>query len=203
MVDYAFKAMVLNEHSDLLHYVGECRRLDYLEHIGAYIDREYQETVFKAVSFLSSNEDTEKIYKECVRINDAYRHRVKRLRNKIAYMLVTGNCLFVTLTFTDTCLEKTSVETRRKYVRRFLKQYGNYYVANIDYGGKNDREHYHAVIMCDCIPSNAWQFGFSKIKNVRSVNDSIKLSKYISKLTNHAIKDTAKGCRIIYPKNVF
>ena len=135
---------------------------------------------------------------EAEKINSAFYSRVRRLKKKIANMLQNGNCIFLTFTFTDEILKNTSPDTRRQKVRRFLSQYNCDYVANIDFGKKNKREHYHALIQIDKVNYNAYDYGALNGKKVRSTNDFIKLAKYISKLTNHAIKDTAKGTRIIY-----
>ena len=137
-------------------------------------------------------------WKEAQKINHAYICRVKRLKKKIATMLESGNCIFLTFTFTDLVLEKTNADTRRQKVRRFLSAYNCEYVANIDFGKKNGREHYHALIQCDKVDYSAFDYGAVNGERVRSTNDFVKLAKYISKLTNHAIKDTAKGSRIIY-----
>lgn len=135
---------------------------------------------------------------EAEKINHAYYCRVKRLKRKIANMLQSGNCIFLTFTFTDETLKSTNADTRRQKVRRFLSSYNCDYVANIDFGKQNGREHYHALIQCDKVDYNAFDYGAINGERVRSTNDFVKLAKYISKLTNHAIKDTAKGSRIIY-----
>ena len=113
-------------------------------------------------------------------------------------MLESGNCIFLTFTFTDEVLAKTNEDTRRQKVRRYLSSYNCEYVANIDFGKKNGREHYHALIQCNNVDYNAFDYGALNGERVRSTNDFAKLAKYISKLTNHAIKDTAKGSRLIY-----
>ena len=56
-----------------------------------------------------------------------------------------GFTWFCTLTFGPEILASTTAETRAIYVKRFLKATFGAYVANLDYGGKNGREHYHAV----------------------------------------------------------
>ena len=110
---------------------------------------------------------------------------------------------FVTLTFNDETL-KLKERTRREYVKNYLNQFeGN--IANIDYGGKNGREHFHAIIIAnektetEKVPNtkkfvtikNAkeWQYGFSDIEKIKTKdNDIKKISNYIAKLTNHALK---------------
>ena len=110
---------------------------------------------------------------------------------------------FATLTFNDKPLEKTE-RKRREYVKNYLNQFDGY-IANIDYGGKNGREHYHAIIIAnektetEKIPNTKkfvtikntkeWQYGFSSIEKINTEEkDFKKVSNYIAKLTNHALK---------------
>lgn len=120
--------------------------------------------------------------------------------NKIVY--------FGTLTFTNEVLEKTTYETRRRYVARYLKSISSSYIANIDFGDKkknpqsNEREHYHCLIACDSLPIS-WKYGFCKFLEVpKDEVDQKRISKYIAKLTNHAMKveKTGKARRLIYSR---
>jgi len=154
------------------------------------------EKAFELQEYYMTTNPTE--WNEARKINFAYYSRVKRLKKKIAKMLESGNCIFLTFTFTDKVLETTNADTRRQKVRRYLSSYNCDYVANIDFGAKNGREHYHALIQCDKVDYNAFDYGALNGEKVRSTNDFVKLAKYISKLTNHAIKDTCKGSRMIY-----
>ena len=56
-------------------------------------------------------------------------------------------CFFATFTFNNQVLKLTNEATRKIYIARFLKKHCSYYIANIDYGSKNEREHYHAIIL--------------------------------------------------------
>lgn len=144
-----------------------------------------------------------KVVKECRRINNSYFKRKSRLKNRVIELLHKGTCIFATLTFTDEVLSSTSIETRRKYVQRYLKSISDYYVANIDYGVDDEfthREHYHALVQIDYIDEK-WDYGFTWFEKVRSHSNPMKLSKYIAKLTNHAIKDSTKRCCYIYSRN--
>ena len=146
-------------------------------------------------------ESQPKEYKEAERLFKASHNRNTRLNNYIKKMLNNGDCLFLTFTFNDSTLNTTSIDTRRQIVRRYLSNYKTDYVANIDYGKKNEREHYHAVIQCNKVDYSAYhKYGAIKGEIIKSTSDSIKLVKYINKLTNHAIKDTCKGCRLIYAR---
>ena len=151
---------------------------------------------------------------EAERVNTASYKRTKRLKDKMRLLLQTKKSIFLTLTFTDSVLASTSEETRKKYVQRYLKEYCSKYIANIDYGSINEREHYHAVIIpkTDKINLKPWtdNYGGTKVKRVRldanKNNEEIssaRLSKYINKLTNHAIKETTHQNRIIYSREVF
>lgn len=139
-------------------------------------------------------------WQEAHRINKASYARIQRLKKRIASMLDSGPCLFLTLTFTDEVLRKTTEDTRRQFVRRYLKSFGVPYVANIDYGKKNGREHYHAVIQTDNVDYSAYTYGAINGERIHSAEDYLKLSKYVAKLTNHAIKQTNKRQVIIYSK---
>lgn len=199
-IDYAYKAMVLSEHSEVVRLQREFSRLGYLRtHTDVYIDEEYEEAINETVSSFVYDDEAFRVWREAERINLAYYARVKRLKDRIADMLCEGTCYFLTLTFTDEVLARTSDVTRRRYVTRFLKSLSDRYVANIDFGSQNGREHYHAVVLADSLSMEGWNcFGFSNAKKIGSEADYTPVAKYISKLTNHAVKATTKGTRAIY-----
>ena len=85
-------------------------------------------------------------------LNHAKYQRTKRLKNRIQEAVESGSAYFITITFNDKTLNNTNEQTRRKYVSRWLKSLSEFYVANIDYGLINEREHYHAVIVSDNKP---------------------------------------------------
>lgn len=202
MANYELKAHVLNDYSEVLKLQREHSRLVYLDtYTDVKIDAEYKETVNEMVSYFFEDENALQIWREAERINLAYYARVKRLKDRISSMLREGRCYFLTLTFSDATLERVSAKTRRRYVTYFLKSLSDTYVANIDFGSQNQREHYHAVVMADGVDMSAWDcFGFSKAQKIASEDDFTPLAKYISKLTNHAVKATTNGCRAIYSK---
>lgn len=151
----------------------------------------------------TSTPEKAKVWFECMRINDAFYHRVSHLKYKVAG-LISQPSVFLTFTFRDDVLENTKANTRRQRVIRLLKSFGVPYIANIDFGKKNHREHYHALLQVPKIDCKAVikQYGYGAIKceKVRSVDDFTQISKYISKLTNHAIKETTKRSAIIYSR---
>lgn len=141
-------------------------------------------------------------------LSNNQKRRTRCLEKTKTLVMDNKNVYFGTLTFTNEVLETTSVETRRKYVSRYLKAISPCYIANIDYGDKeknpdsNEREHYHCLIACDSVPGS-WQYGFCKFLSIpKQEEDMKKISKYIAKLTNHAMKveRTGKAKRIIYSR---
>lgn len=132
--------------------------------------------------------------------------KVSRLKKRIKKMFVK-DCVFLTLTFRDNVLSSCSSDTRRTYVRRFLKEFGVPYVANIDFGLDDNfthREHYHAILQKDKIPLNCWSYGVSHVEKIRcDLCSSAKLSQYIVKITNHAYKDSTKNLtNLIYSRRL-
>lgn len=139
------------------------------------------------------------IMNECRKINKAFCERTKRLKEKITIMQ-ENDCLFLTMTFTDYVLSTTQPKTRKTYITRFLKQFGVPYIANIDFGKKKGREHYHGLIQIDYIDPHLYPYGNIDIQRYRKSTNGVKIAKYISKLCNHAIKETTKRNAIIYSR---
>ncbi len=131
---------------------------------------------------------------DCRQISKARnnRHQKKKRANKeLRFMFQSYDELsFVTLTWSPESLEKLSENVRRKYVRQWLEQNCRYYVGNVDYGRKNQREHYHAVVALNRDGFESWKYGFSKVKELKVPEDKEpgKISGYMIKLVNHAGK---------------
>lgn len=116
--------------------------------------------------------------------------------------------LFITLTFNDDFLMSNNSDSQRQAVRRYLSSQCVYYVANVDYGAKNGRRHYHAVALVDgkmdfkpwhdkCGAIHSEQVG----KSLKEQKQAYRISKYITKLANHAFKDgTLNLERLIYAR---
>jgi len=158
--------------------------------------------------------------------NGRYR-RVRTTRNRIWRAVRNGNAYFITLTFTDEVLARTTEKQRRLLVVRFLKTICYSYVANIDFGDKTEREHYHAIVepLPFCFASwqngkvwyenmpdlRAWieNYGIVSCEKVGDTEkDEKKVAKYTAKLSAHAIKlSTINGDgrvpRIIYSRRRF
>lgn len=202
MPDYGIKSRLLKD-GKMIAEVKKINRSFYadwkLNTTGEYIKAPYDsQFAFEVYSKLSKEAD----FQEAEKIVHAQINRTSRLRSRIKKIASEyANSTFCTLTFTDEVLSNTSVETRRKYVRRFLKRQasGLPYIANIDFGAKKGREHYHAVCAFRVNPKD-WKYGALNVQKIRSASDDVKLSKYVSKLTNHAIKETARRNVMIYSR---
>lgn len=168
------------------------------------------------------------VLKQANRIVNNEFARNKRLKNKIQKLIdlpwLNENTYFITITFTDKQLQSTSHETRKRYVKAFFKSLGTDYIANVDYGETTDREHYHGLINIngDVLKApimfrhknklkmsyplkdeymDSKHFGYITLEKINTNEDDTKrLAKYVSKLTNHAIKETANSERIIYSR---
>lgn len=135
---------------------------------------------------------------QCHKIDHNKYKRNTRLRNRVSSLIKSGQAYFITLTFRDDVLESTNEDTRRQLVRRFLKQQSSEYVANIDYGELNEREHYHAIT--DCKIEN-WPYGYYLSKAIApNLESETRLPMYITKLTHHALKKTVRGSSLIYSR---
>lgn len=193
---------ILNEYDiDFIEIAKQIRRNRRFEKgLGYYfIDREYLELYNYYINNYYDQITT------ALRFLDNYYSKLKRLRKKFKMMVNRGNCLFLTLTFEDSVLERTSKETRRRYVSRFLNHYDTFAVANIDFGEKNDREHYHAFIQIDKVNHLDWSYGALNFERFRYNDNGVeKLSTYISKVAFHALKDSTKNGRLIHirPKRI-
>jgi hypothetical protein len=151
----------------------------------------------------SFNEKYELKAWECIEaLADSKRKKAKRIKKRNTTIIQHGDAYFLTLTFTDHTLASTTEKTRRIYVSRYLKEISSYYVANIDYGKTTQREHYHAVIN---MPHSKikWLYGHSLAKKIRDREiDNTRTSKYMSKISNHALKDSGRFKRLIYSRKV-
>lgn len=135
-----------------------------------------------------------------IRLYENYRKRTQRLRKRIT-KIIQCDSLFLTFTFTDKVLANTNQETRQKYVKRFLNTISRNYVANIDFGKTNGREHYHAVCtVSEKVNYNAWNYGALNGVKVRKSSNTLALAKYINKFVHHATKESTCKSRIIYSR---
>ena len=127
---------------------------------------------------------------EGMRLYENYRKRNQRLRKRISN-IIECDSLFLTFTFTDDVFISTSQDTRQQYVRKFLKIISENYVANIDFGDKNHREHYHAIcIVSERVDYTSWKYGALNGVRVRKNSSPLALAKYINKFVHHATKET-------------
>lgn len=194
MVDYEYKSLVLQS--------GLCelqRKVDYALYLRYYNLTDDKAIPLEEAEFFDAYYYGVEEWMEAAKINKAYYQRVKRLKERIASIIAQPS-IFLTLTFSPSTMASTSPQTRRKYVTRYLRDNFPMYVANIDFGKERGREHYHAVIQCQKVNYKDWH----KLGGVKGekivVEDKIALSKYVAKLTNHAIKETAKRTAIIYSR---
>lgn len=136
-----------------------------------------------------------------MRLLESKYRKYARAREHIKDIVLNGNAIFITLTFTDEVLKKTTPSTRRRYVARYLKSQSDLYVANIDYSPSKQREHYHAVVSgrIDMAPWTS-KYGYVWTEQVRTHDfDYKRVARYVAKLTSHAFK--VNSTRLIYSRD--
>ena len=142
-------------------------------------------------------------------INSAYYKKLGRVKSKLLKMedmcfeysgLV--NMVFLTFTFNDYSLEHNNSDSLKQAVRRFLKKHCIKYVANVDYGARNGRKHFHAVaLVLGKLDYTKWNYGSLNGRKVNLNETATKrMAKYVTKLSLHAIKESTGFNRLIYSR---
>lgn len=221
--DYLYRSYLLNNKQELFKQVNNALFYDYanyqLQENGVVINDPFRvlENPKNLETILIENDYSYDIF-EIVKILGANKKRKSRLRDKIVSiyndsLLVGYTCYFITFDFSDNFISKTSETTRRRYVQRFMKEHCRHYVANIDYGVDDkytNREHYHAFVSSNNYGNmiHDWHtmtnsgINIKKLRIYKNMNKTYrKLSLYISKLTNHAVKTSVKRNVYIYDRN--
>ena len=145
------------------------------------------------------------LIKDYEKILKARYQKNSRIKKRLVYLLSRfENIWFITFTFNNDYIDK-STRTKRDLMKMVLNTHDFLYMLNIDYGKKNEREHYHCILATNLdIDINQFiQFyyegGFSlSIQCKKGLYDYKRLTKYLNKLTNHCIKATTKRQRILY-----
>lgn len=153
---------------------------------------------FKNGEYFSINDEYEKI------LNARY-HKCGRVKRRLIYLFIHFKYIyFVTFTFNNHYIDK-STKTKRNLIKSVLNSYDFSYILNIDYGSKNEREHYHCILATnEDIDVNEYiqlnyKGGFSlSILCKCGLDDFKRLYKYVNKLVNHCLKATTKKQRIVY-----
>lgn len=142
----------------------------------------------------------------CGRISQAQYKRFLRVKERVTDLVLTGKAVFLTLTFDDARMDSISDKNKRQYVSRFLKSNFPRYVANIDFGSKFHRLHYHALVewVDDATSLDWWRehCGYIDMEVVGNTEDDLKkVSQYVVKLSKHAMKcNDGISPRIIYSR---
>lgn len=170
------------------------------------------DTHMKSLYVMYFDRLTEPVVDECFKIYNANHQRKYNNWNEICKwvfavehfsMFRNFRIVFGTLTFTDKVLDKTCRRTRARYVTKFLNKETFHYIANIDFGTQNDREHYHFIAMIEKkMDLNNWKYGGNKVDYVPIDSGEIQSVKnYLLKLNNHSYKESTKQHRIIRDRN--
>lgn len=159
----------------------------------------------KAIQEYQEMENTMPVeFQGAKRLNDCRYKQVATIKNRNFQIVKDGKAIFLTLTFTDSVLAATSELTRRSYVSRFLKEQCSNYLANIDFGSKSEREHYHAIVkpLGKKIDLGKWaKYGLINAQRIKNTDaDLVRTAKYVAKLTFHALKTVGQRYRLIFSR---
>lgn len=151
--------------------------------------------------------------------------KVSRVKKRLVWLLCRYKYVyFVTFTFDNKRLNQKE-ETRRKLIKKTLEKIqGAKWILNIDFGSKNEREHYHCIVGLNNFELDGDLIEFLltqrkqdlsdiyldyKLKKIypcfvfaerigNHTEDIKRISKYINKLSNHCLKSTTFNSRIVY-----
>lgn len=139
------------------------------------------------------------LFQVVYRINRSDYSKVSRVRERVqALLYLSSEPVFMTFTLADAALGKYSYSYIVKTLHNFLRSNFDYAICNEDYGAKNGRLHFHALVSsrADC---SFWINKFGAVNSKPIVlGNSTAIAKYIAKLTNHAVKATTKRKNIYY-----
>lgn len=149
---------------------------------------------------------------EC--LSKARYKKIQRLTKLIIRMMSKGQAYFFTFTFNDRALSKFGFKSLRRKVSYILKKTCSMYVANVDFGDRDknpeskERIHYHgvALIFDEEELRRYWNknSGFLKLEPIgNSDKDNKKVSKYITKVSAHAFKDSTRQYRFIFYRKTY
>lgn len=133
-------------------------------------------------------------------------NKISRIKRRFVYLITNYRYhYFCTFTFDNDLISKCD-RTKRDIIKNSLLSFDSdiKYILNVDYGSKTEREHYHCLIATNNnanLRQHLKEFYpcRSGCEYISTSSDDIKrLSKYINKLSNHCIKDSTKGKRIVF-----
>jgi hypothetical protein len=127
------------------------------------------------------------IFKAYYNLKSSWDNMKQRLYNR-AYEIANEKGYFITLTYKDEYLpnEKDAYDHMKQWSRTNCELF----ISNIDYGDLNGRIHIHSL----CAPKenvrlvDSWQYGAINVQGIQNAKKSVL---YVTKLVNHAVKDSA------------
>jgi hypothetical protein len=130
--------------------------------------------------------EIQKAVTNTIKSEEKFRSRIKK---RVEQMILQPNTYFFTFTLNDNSLDLTE-KYHIKKIKATLSQ-ATLYMINNDYGDKNGRLHYHALVSFDheydTTFNDQYQLGFINVRKITELN-SKALYEYIMKLSNHTTK---------------
>lgn len=169
--------------------------IELMKQVSDYNKKRYY--AFKNNTEFVVNEEFEKIL-------NSRNHKVQRIKKRFLYLLVRYKYIWLcTFTFDNDYINK-SERTKRDLIKKYINIPGFYYILNIDYGDKTQRQHFHCVLATNIdvnlnlfLQSNYPCFTYAILCKDK-LDDFVSISKYINKLVNHCLKASTNRQRIVY-----
>ena len=102
-----------------------------------------------------------------------------------------------TFTISEEWIGKKTKEEFKKELQKWLKKNAKDYIANIDFGEKNERLHFHAIVASK---ENyfTWKYGHLFVKEINIRKGTEAIARYANRFANHATKSTAQ--KVFHPR---
>ena len=168
-------------------------------------------------------------FTKAIRLKNRKKSRRKRCHNKLENILdkyeelyfnqgIYCNLVFGTCTFNNESMAWKE-ETRTKKINKWIKEHFIIALANIDYGGKTEREHHHFIGLTFEeveqvsgkgkkgykmyeLKNKNYDLGFEPtLEIIEDLENDRKLSNYLVKLNFHSNKKSTRNRRIRVLKN--
>lgn len=133
------------------------------------------------------------LQKAIYQLTNSHKKKRQRMNNRIKSILQHEYCYFITYTIKGT---PQGVNKYTSDLRHSLNNFNNW-VCNADYGSQYSRLHFHAIVgmneKLDYKGHNlTWWYGTVDYIRIHKKNVG-SLSRYILKLINHSLKESANN----------
>ena len=188
-MEYIELIQICRYMNQLLPIGIKVEEIEQIDKYKGYWNKKNKQIFYQGLKILKENNVKFIDIRRKIKSNDGKYNRI----NKRIKKMLKNKCWFCTWTIKEKNLNKN-------HTRKLKELYnGKNYIINCDYGTKTNRKHYHGIIESEEEPIK-WEYGYCKFIEIEINEDatSKRISKYINKLTAHALKENTE--KIIYSR---